>query len=282
MDAGLYVVATPIGNLEDITQRALTVLRGADVIAAEDTRHSARLLAAHNIDTRLVAYHEHSAERTALNLLDRVAAGAAVALISDAGTPLISDPGYRLVRAAQDSGLAVIPVPGACAAVAALSASGLATDRFRFEGFLPAKRGARQQRLGELADSSCTLVFYEAPHRIESSLADFVAAFGAGREAVLARELSKTFETIRRAPLGELADWVGADENQRRGEIVLLVAGSERAAATIDEDVARWLRRLAEDMPAKAAAQIAADVTGLRKKALYEYLVARQDGDAST
>ena len=279
MDAGLYVVATPIGNLGDISQRALDVLGSADLIAAEDTRHSARLLSAHGIDTRLVAYHEHSGERAAEALLARVEEGAVVALISDAGTPLISDPGYRLVRAAQERGLPVVPLPGACAAVAALSVSGLATDRFQFEGFLPAKVGARQNRLRELAAADCTLVFYEAPHRVEACLADLVVVFGAGREAVLARELSKAYETVRRAPLGELSRLVSADDNQRRGEIVLLVAGAGPRDTAIDDDVARWLKRLADDMPAKAAAQIAADVTGLRKKSLYEFLVAERDGD---
>ncbi len=278
MDAGLYVVATPIGNLEDITQRAIAVLRGADVIAAEDTRHSARLLAAHGIEVPLSAYHEHSDEHAAGKLLDRVAQGAAVALISDAGTPLISDPGYRLVRAAQERGLAVVPVPGACAAVAALSASGLPTDRFQFEGFLPPRQVARQNRLRELEGVPATLVFYEAPHRVQECLADLVTVFGREREAVLARELSKTFETIRRAPLFELSEFVSADPDQRRGEIVLLVAGAPARETDVDEASARWLRRLARDMPAKAAAQIAADVTGLRKKALYEFLVAERGG----
>ena len=282
MDAGLYVVATPIGNLGDISQRALDVLQGADLIAAEDTRHSARLLSAHGIETRLVAYHEHSGERAAEELLGRIEGGAAVALISDAGTPLISDPGYRLVRSAQERGLAVVPLPGACAAVAALSASGLATDRFLFEGFLPAKAGARQNRLRELVDTDCTLVFYEAPHRIQACLEDLVEVFGAGREAVLARELSKAFETVIRAPLAELSERVAGDENQRRGEIVLLLAGAGPRGTSIDDDVARWLRRLAEDMPAKAAAQIAADVTGLRKKSLYEFLVAEREGGDAT
>ncbi len=277
MESGLYIVATPIGNLGDITRRAVEVLEQADLIAAEDTRHSRRLLQHLGIEGRLVAYHEHSDEGARERLLQTLADGGSVALVSDAGTPLISDPGYPLIRGAQERGVAVIPVPGACAAIAALSAAGLATDRFLFEGFLPAKAGARQRRLAELAAQPATLVVYEAPHRVLETLEDMVAAFGAQREAVLARELTKAFETIRRAPLQELQQWVGEDSNQQRGEIVLLVAGARPRDSALDEGTAQLLRRLAEELPAKRAAAVVADWSGLRKKDLYEFLVADKE-----
>ena len=273
MEPGLYIVATPIGNLADISQRALEVLQAADVIACEDTRHSRHLLQHHGIEGRCIAYHEHSGEGATQRLLQQLQDGELVALVSDAGTPLISDPGYRLVRQAQDAGHRVVPVPGACAAVAALSASGLATDRFSFEGFLPAKAGARQARLAELGEVSRTLVFYEAPHRVAETLADMVQAFGAGREAVLARELSKAFETIQRAPLEELAAFVAADSNQQRGEIVLLVAPAPPREQALEPQVAALLKRLAEELPGKRAAAVVADIYGLRKKMLYDYLL---------
>ncbi len=277
MDAGLYIVATPIGNLGDITARAVEVLRQADLIAAEDTRHSGRLLQHLGIEGRMFAYHDHSDLAAQERIVEVVAGGGSVALISDAGTPLISDPGYALVRAVQARGLAVVPVPGACAAVAALCAGGLPTDRFLFEGFLPAKAGARGKRLAELAQQSCTLVFYEAPHRILDTLEALVSEFGAAREAVLVREVTKAFETIHRAPLAELREWVAADSNQQRGEIVLLVAGAPRGESELDEATAALLRRLAEELPAKRAAAVVADCTGLRKKALYEFLVANKE-----
>ncbi|MFT4613429.1 MAG: 16S rRNA (cytidine1402-2'-O)-methyltransferase [Bacteroidia bacterium] len=273
MDSGLYVVATPIGNLGDLTSRAVEVLQGVDLIAAENTRHSQRLLQHYAIETPLLAYHDHSEERTLNKVTTVIAQGGSVALISDAGTPLISDPGYRLVRRAQELGITVSPLPGACAAVAALSASGLATDRFLFEGFLPAKQGARLRRLEELAAVPSTLVFYEAPHRVLACLTDMAQAFGAQREAVLARELTKAFETLRREPLEQLVEFVAQDDNQRRGEIVLLVAGRAASERILDEEVERLLQRLVQDMPAKSAAAVVADVTGLRKKDLYRYLV---------
>ncbi|MHA7817999.1 MAG: 16S rRNA (cytidine(1402)-2'-O)-methyltransferase [Pseudohaliea sp.] len=274
MESGLYIVATPIGNLGDLSPRALAVLGGADLVAAEDTRHTRRLFAHHGIDSRLAAYHEHSDAAAAERLCDRVAAGEAVALVSDAGTPLVSDPGYRLVRLAQDRGLPVIPVPGACAAIAALSAAGLPSDRFRFEGFLPAKAGPRAARLAGLASERATLVFYEAPHRVLETLEALLDAFGAGREAVLARELSKAFETIHRAPLAALRDFVAGDPDQRRGEIVLLVAGSEAAEPEIDAALGRLARDLARDLPAKRVAALLSDYSGVRKNRLYRWLLA--------
>ena len=273
MESGLYVVATPIGNFGDISYRALEVLRGVDLIAAEDTRHSQRLLQHFSISTGVVAYHDHSDGRVADRIVRVLAGGGAVALVSDAGTPLISDPGYRLVRATQNSGHKVYPVPGACAAIAALSVSGLATDRFLFEGFLPAKAGTRENRLSALAKESATLIFYEAPHRIADCLGAMAAVFGANREAVIAREISKSFETIRRGPLAELLVFVTDDPNQQRGEIVILVEGNKEVKSQLDEATAALLLRLSQELPAKRAAAVVADLTGIRKKQLYQYLL---------
>ncbi|MEH6585360.1 MAG: 16S rRNA (cytidine(1402)-2'-O)-methyltransferase [Halioglobus sp.] len=273
MDTGLYIVATPIGNLGDMTGRAVEVLREVDLIAAEDTRHSQRLLQHFAIDNRLMAYHDHSDERAQHRIEGILAEGGSVALISDAGTPLISDPGYRLVRELQEKGYPVRPVPGPSAAIAALSVCGLPTDHFRFEGFLSAKAGARANQLEDLQGESATLVFYEAPHRIADTLAAMSAAFGPEREAVLAREITKTFETVRRAPLQALVAFVREDSNQQKGEIVLIVAGKPRGAAELDAPTSKLLRRLAQELPAKKAAAVVADCTGLRKKDLYNYLL---------
>jgi 16S rRNA (cytidine1402-2'-O)-methyltransferase len=274
VDSGLYVVATPIGNLGDISRRALAVLQEAALIAAEDTRHTRHLLRHFAIDTPAIAYHDHSAARTVEKICRCLADGGSVALVSDAGTPLISDPGYRLVREVQDRGYRVVPVPGPCAAIAALSVSGLPTDRFRFEGFLPAREAARARRLDELAAESASLVFYEAPHRLAESLQAMVRALGADREALLAREITKTFETLRRAPLAELLEFVRADANQQRGEVVLVVSGRRGREEELDAGTAALLRRLAEELPARRAAAVVADLTGLRKKILYDYLLA--------
>jgi 16S rRNA (cytidine1402-2'-O)-methyltransferase len=273
VDSGLYVVATPIGNLGDLSSRAVGILQDVDIIAAEDTRHSQRLLQHYAIATPVMAYHDHSDERAVKKILACMGDGGSVALVSDAGTPLISDPGYRLVRTAQDAGYAVYPVPGACAAVAALSASGLATDRFLFEGFLPARAGARDNRLSSLAGETATLIFYEAPHRVLECLEAMVVAFGPEREAVLAREVTKAFETIRRSSLAELVTFVAGDSNQQKGEIVLLVAGARDDVGEITREIAALLQRLAQELPAKTAAAVVADHTGLRKKQLYEFLV---------
>jgi 16S rRNA (cytidine1402-2'-O)-methyltransferase len=251
----------------------VSVLRAADLIAAEDTRHSQRLLQHFQIDTPVMAYHDHSGERDLTRIGECLAGGGTVALVSDAGTPLISDPGYRLLRYVQSRGFVVRPVPGPCAAVAALSVSGLPTDRFLFEGFLPSKAGARERRLAALAGETATLVFYEAPHRVRESLQAMVGALGGRREAVLARELTKTFETVRRGTLAELLDFVGADPNQQRGEIVLLVAGREKDAATLSPELADLLRRLARELPARRAAAVVADWAGLRRNDLYDYLL---------
>lgn len=273
MDSGLYVVATPIGNFGDMSQRAIEVLQQADLIAAEDTRHSQRLLQFFAINTPTMAYHDHSDERALHRIGSCLDGGGCVALVSDAGTPLISDPGYRLVRYVQDKGFAVRPVPGTCAAIAALSVSGLPTDRFLFEGFLPARDGARVNRLTALAAESVTLIFYEAPHRIEASLQSMIQVFGGEREAVLAREITKTFETIKRGTLSALGQFVSGDSNQQKGEIVLIVAGRPKSEQDVGADVAALLLRLSRELPAKQAAAVVADWSGLRKKQLYEHLL---------
>jgi 16S rRNA (cytidine1402-2'-O)-methyltransferase len=271
MSGVLYVVATPIGNLEDFSPRAMATLQSAAVIAAEDTRHSGRLLQYFNIKTPAIALHDHNESSRIEGLMERLQSGEDVALISDAGTPLISDPGYRLVAAAQTAGIRVVPIPGACAAIAALSAAGLASDRFLFEGFLPAKTVARKERLRGVQAATATTIFYEAPHRIVECLADMVAVLGETRRIVLARELTKTFETIRQLPLAEMLAWVQQDENQQRGEMVLVLEGATVSAD--DEDYAeadRVLKILLADLPLKQAAALAADITGLKKNALYE------------
>ncbi|UUY08776.1 16S rRNA (cytidine(1402)-2'-O)-methyltransferase [Pseudomonas sp. J452] len=274
----LYVVATPIGNLDDISARALRILREVALIAAEDTRHSIRLLQHFGIATPLAACHEHNERDEGGRFLMRLLAGEDVALISDAGTPLISDPGFHLVRQARAAGVRVVPVPGACALIAALSAAGLPSDRFSFEGFLPAKTVGRQARLQQVAEDSRTLIFYEAPHRILECLADMREVFGADRSAVLGRELTKTFETLKGLPLGELHDWVAADSNQQRGECVVLVAGwqAPEGDEAISGEALRVLDLLLGEMPLKRAAALAAEITGVRKNLLYQVALERQ------
>ncbi len=266
----LWVVATPIGNLDDISLRALKVLREVVVIAAEDTRHSRTLLQHHGIDTPMLAVHDHN-ERTALDsVLERLASGEDVALVSDAGTPLISDPGFRLVRAAREQEYPVVAVPGACAAVAALSVAGLPTDRFVFEGFLPAKAAARRARITALAAETRTLVLYESSHRVAQCLDNLAAILGHDRPAVLVRELTKMHETVLSMPLAELAARVAADPNQQRGEIVLLIAGHE--AGDGGERLAEGRRVqgiLAAHLPPAKAAKLAAAISGAPRKALY-------------
>ena len=266
----LWVVATPIGHREDLSARAIETLRTVAVIAAEDTRHSRPLLVHHGIDTPLIALHEHN-ERDAVDaIVRRLASGDSVALISDAGTPLISDPGFRLVRAARAAGIRCIPVPGACAAIAALSVAGLPSDRFVFEGFLPPKAAARRSRLQELAGDARTVIFYESSHRVAESLADMRDIFGASREAVLARELTKMFETVLGEPLAELAARVAADPDQQRGECVILVAGrGEEADAKLAEGQ-RIFAILRDELPPAKAAKLAAAISGAPRKLLYE------------
>lgn len=266
----LWVVATPIGHRDDLSARAIETLRTVDVIAAEDTRHSRPLLVHHNIDTPMIALHDHN-ERDAVDaIVRRMAAGDSVALVSDAGTPLISDPGFRLVRAARAAGIRCIPIPGACAAIAALSVAGLPSDRFVFEGFLPAKASARRSRLQELAGEGRTLIFYESSHRVAESLDDMRDVFGGDRDAVLARELTKMFETVLGEPLAELAAKVRADRDQQRGEHVILVAGrGEEVDARLAEGQ-RIFAILRDELPPAKAAKMAAAISGAPRKALYE------------
>ncbi|MGH8124736.1 MAG: 16S rRNA (cytidine(1402)-2'-O)-methyltransferase [Rhodanobacteraceae bacterium] len=265
----LWVVATPIGNLGDLAPRAQQMLRDADVIAAEDTRHSRPLLQHFGITTPLTALHEHNERAVVVSLVARLQAGKDIALISDAGTPLISDPGFRLVRAAREAGIRVSPVPGPCAAIAALSVAGLPSDRFVFEGFLPAKAAARRARLRELANESRTLVIYESPHRIVECCADLRAAFGAGREARLLRELTKLHETCIGTTLGEIGERVMSDPEQSLGECVLVIAGSVAAAdAKLVEGRRVYALLRAELAPAQAA-KLAAAISGAPRKALY-------------
>lgn len=276
MTGVLYVVATPIGNLDDWSPRAVATLQAVAVVAAEDTRHSGRLLQHFDIATPLVAVHDHNEGARVEGLLARLAAGEDVALISDAGTPLVSDPGYRLVAAVQAAGLRVVPVPGACAAIAALSAAGLPSDRFSFEGFLPARTHARRERLRALAQEPRTLIFYEAPHRIAECLVDMADEIGPDRRVALAREITKTFETIRQLPLAQMRDWVAQDANQQRGEIVLVLEGAPAPAAdAIDwREPDRILGILMAELPPRQAAALAAEITGLKKNALYERALA--------
>ena len=268
----LYVVATPIGNLEDISARALRILKEVSLIAAEDTRHSARLLQHFGIATPLAACHEHNEREDGGRFVSRLLAGEDVALISDAGTPLISDPGFHLVRQARAADVRVVPVPGACALIAALSAAGLPSDRFGFEGFLPAKQVARRTRLETLREETRTLIFYEAPHRILESLQDMGSIFGADRPAVLGRELTKTFETLKGLPLGELHAWVESDLNQQRGECVLIVGGwqAPQGEDAVNQHARRVLQLLLAELPVKRAAAVAAEITGVRKNLLYQ------------
>ena len=274
----LYVVATPIGNLDDISARALRVLREVALIAAEDTRHSQRLLQHFGIGTPLAACHEHNERDQGGRFIGRLLAGEDVALISDAGTPLISDPGFHLVRSARAAGIAVVPVPGACALIAALSAAGLPSDRFIFEGFLPAKAVGRRQRLEALREEPRTLLFYEAPHRLLESVGDMLAVFGPERPALLARELTKTFETLKGLPLAELREFIAADSNQQRGECVLLVGGwqAPEGEEAISAESLRVLDLLLAEMPVKRAAALAAEITGVRKNLLYQAALERQ------
>jgi len=271
ISGALYVVATPIGNLGDMSARALEVLQAATVIAAEDTRHSGKLLHHFGIKTKTIALHDHNERMVSESIVARLQAGETVALVSDAGTPLISDPGYHLVAQARAAGCQVIPVPGASALLAALSASGLPSDRFTFEGFLPAKAGARRAKLEQLQDDPRTLVFYEAPHRIEESIAAMAAVFGGERPAVIARELTKTFETIHGDTLSALSNWLAADANQRRGEFVVMVGGAPQAELLVDAEAERVLCLLLEEVSLKQAAALAAKITGVKKNLLYQF-----------
>lgn len=270
MSAQLFVVATPIGHLDDMTFRAIDVLKSVSLIAAEDTRQSAQLLKHFNINTPLTACHDHNESNKINQLIQKLKAGENLALISDAGTPLISDPGFKLVRAAQEHGIRVIPVPGACAAIAALSAVGLPSDRFSFEGFLPSKSSQRIAQLEKLKDETQTLIFYEAPHRILDCVKDMLNVFGADRPVGFAREITKTFETIKKMTLAELVHFVERDANQQKGEIVLVVGGALQEKDLEQDKLDELLKRLLQDLSVKAASQLAADLTGIKKKIAYQ------------
>jgi 16S rRNA (cytidine1402-2'-O)-methyltransferase len=265
----LHVVATPIGNLEDLSPRALRTLREVALIAAEDTRHTQQLLAANGVRTAMLSLHDHNESQQIDTLLQRLRAGEDVALVSDAGTPLISDPGYRLVRAVREAGIDVSPVPGACAAIAALSVAGIASDRFAFEGFLPPKSSARRERLQALSNESRTLVFYESSHRIDEALVDLAAVLGGERRAALARELTKRFETVLDGTLATLRDRVANDADQRRGEFVVIVEGAPEDADAALSEGRRLYALLTAHLPPSQAARVAAEFTGASRKALY-------------
>jgi 16S rRNA (cytidine1402-2'-O)-methyltransferase len=267
----LSIVATPIGNREDISARALGVLKAVSLIAAEDTRHSKKLLAHYGIGTPLLSVHEYNEREVAGRLVQRLLAGEDIALISDAGTPLISDPGFHLVRVARRAGIRVIPLPGPSALVAALSVSGLPTDRFAFEGFLPAKQAARRQRLQGLAATTATLVFYESSHRILDCLADMSACLGGAREASIARELTKTFETVLTGTLSGLQERLRADSHQQKGEFVVMVQGAPpRDPAEVDAVSGQVLAILMSELPLKQAVSLAARITGASRNVLYQ------------
>jgi 16S rRNA (cytidine1402-2'-O)-methyltransferase len=267
----LYVVATPIGNLQDISARALDTLKQVTRIAAEDTRHSRKLLTHYGIDTPLIALHEHNERELAGTLIRMLQSGDDLAVISDAGTPLISDPGFYLVREVRQAGIDVVPVPGPSACIAALSASGLPTDRFVFEGFLPARRHARRQHLEALRNEPRTLVCYESSHRIVDCLTDMLEVLGAERRAVIARELTKTFETFKAGLLPELLAWLQGDAHQRRGEFVIMVHGNKPVAdVAMDPQADHVLELLLQELPLKQAATLASRITGLAKNRCYE------------
>ena len=268
----LYVVATPIGNLGDITLRALEILKGVDAIAAEDTRHTAGLLSHFGISKKLIAVHEHNEHQSAEKLLAQLNAGDNIALVTDAGTPGISDPGAVVVDFVRKAGIKVVPIPGASAVIAALSASGIAQNGFLFFGFLPASGAARRKALEALKVQTVTLVFYEAPHRIVESLNDMANVLGAERRVTFAREITKTFETIYSCNLGDAKTWLEADTNQQRGEFVLLVeAAAIKAAEEFSEETVRILKLLMVDLPLKQAVKLAAEISNEKKNDLYEF-----------
>lgn len=268
--SALYVVATPIGNVGDITLRALHLLSIADAVACEDTRNTGHLLTRYGLSKPLIAAHEHNEREAAARLVERLHAGERVALVSDAGTPGVSDPGARIVDAVRRAGLTVVPMPGASAVIGALSASGLLSDRFHFAGFLPARAGQRESVLAELASVQATLVFYEAPHRIVETVTALLTAFGPARQIVFARELTKLFEEMHRCPLSDAAGWLAADPHREKGEYVLLIDAAPAHSGDADPEADRVLQILLAECPLRQAASIAAQITGRKKNALYE------------
>jgi len=276
---GLYIVATPIGNLADFTHRAVDVLGSADLILAEDTRHSRVLLDRYGIKGKVQALHEHNEDARIPELLEQLRQGRMLALISDAGTPLVSDPGFRLVRAAAEAGIPVVPIPGPSALTAALAVAGIATDRFVFEGFLPARATARLKTLQRLSQETRTLVFFESSHRVRDFLADCERAFGPERKAAVCRELTKQYETVLRGSLGALREILDRDSDQTRGEFVVVVAGSDLPQGQVAG--LELARALLEHLPASQAARVAAKITGESRRDLYAAISATPDGAAS-
>ncbi|MWP48933.1 MULTISPECIES: 16S rRNA (cytidine(1402)-2'-O)-methyltransferase [unclassified Gilliamella] len=266
----LYIVATPIGNLDDITLRAINTLKSVDLIAAEDTRHSGLLLQHLGIKAKLFALHDHNEQEKSHLLIEKLKSGLSIALISDAGTPLINDPGYHLVKACRDNNIQVVPIPGACAAIAALSVAGLPSDKFSYEGFLPAKSKARQDSLAKLIDEPRTMIFYESTHRLLDTLQDMQTVFGANKRIVLAKELTKTWETIVSFTISELIAWLNEDTNRQKGEFVLIVEGHVKTDNDIDQKAINTLKLLQKELPLKKAAAITAEIYGLKKNQLYQ------------
>ena len=281
--ATLYVVATPLGNLRDLTFRALDILGSADTIAAEDTRVTGVLLRHYGIATQLVSLHEHNEAARVARIVDELRSGRSVALVSDAGTPAVSDPGARLVRAVRDAGFAVVPIPGACAAIAAVSVAGLAAEHWLFLGFLPSAAKARRELLARVAREPAALVIYEAPHRVRATAEELGAALGGERTLVVAREITKKFETIAVTTLADAPVWFAADPNRERGEFVLLVDAPLAPAVAIEGssiDARRLLTALVDELPPARAARVAAAVTGLPREALYAQAVALKTGQS--
>ena len=266
----LYIVATPIGNLNDITLRAIEILKNVDLIAAEDTRHSGLLLQHLGIKAKLFALHDHNEQEKSQILIEKLNSGLSIALISDAGTPLINDPGYHLVKACRENDIKVVPIPGACAAIAALSVAGLPSDKFSYEGFLPAKSKSRQDYLTTLVNETRTMIFYESTHRLLDTLQDMQTVFGTDKQIVLAKELTKTWETIVSYPVNQLINWLNEDVTRQKGEFVLIVEGHTKSDKDIDPNVINTLKLLVKELPLKKAAAITAEIYGLKKNQLYQ------------
>lgn len=266
----LYVVSTPIGNLGDITQRALDVLSQADIVACEDTRHTQKLLSVFNIKAKTISLHDHNERQRQEQIANWLAEDKTIALVSDAGTPLISDPGFHIVKYLKQHDYAVVPIPGACAAITALSVAGLPTDKFSFEGFLPSKSNARQNVLNALKNEERTMVFYDAPRRAIDTVRDVVEVLGAERQMVIARELTKTFETIKSDTAANFLAWLEQDANQLKGEMVLIIEGKPKDPDAIAPEIEDTLKLLLEELPPKKACAIAAKIYGIKKNMLYD------------
>ena len=271
ISAKLYIVATPLGNIGDITYRAVEILKNVDLIAAEDTRHSGKLLSYYQISKPTFPLHDHNERQRGSVLIEKIKAGQSVALISDAGTPLISDPGYHLVNECREAGVDVVPVPGACAAITALSAAGLPSDRFSFEGFLPVKEKAKTEKLTALAEETQTMIFYESPRRMQDTVKHIINIMGAERKLVVARELTKLFESYYVLPAVEMLEWLAQDTNHCRGEFVLMVAGAPKNQDALSVEAIKTLTLLKKELPLKKAAAITAEIHHLKKNDLYKW-----------